>query len=113
MPHHDIVRVRHMVDAGRDLITFTKGRRREDLDTDRMLFYAVVHLIEIMGEAANRVSTDFKDEHPETPWSILISTRNRLIHGYNDLEKEIIWKTVTEDIPPVVEGLEAILGTEG
>ena len=100
MPQPDIVRVQHMVDAGRDLLSFTKGKSREDLDTDRMLYYAVVHLIEIMGEAANRVSKVFKDDHPEIPWSVLISTRNRLIHGYNDLEKDIIWKTVIDDIPP-------------
>ena len=60
MPRHDLVRARHMLDAGREVIQFTKDKTRDDLVSDRMLYYSIIRLIEIIGEAANSISKDFQ-----------------------------------------------------
>ena len=64
----DNIRLRHMLDYAQKAVQFTKGRSRADLDTDEMLALAVIHLIEIIGEASRSVSEEFRGEHPEIPW---------------------------------------------
>jgi uncharacterized protein with HEPN domain len=75
-----------------------EGRSREDLDRDRMLLFAVVHAIEILGEAANKISAETRAAAP-LPWAAIVSMRNRLIHGYFDIDTAIVWKTATVEIP--------------
>ena len=108
----DLVRVRHMIDAGREAMTFAHGRSREDLDTDRMLVLSLVKAIEILGEAASKVSEELRREKPAIPWREMVSMRNRLIHGYFDINLEIVWQTVSEELPPLISALEAMLKAE-
>jgi len=101
-----------MLDAGREVIEFTKDRTRDDLVSDRMLYYSIIRLFEILGEAANNITKDFQTKHPSIPWSDIIAMRHRLIHGYNDINMEIIWNTVKVDAPIIVVELESLLETE-
>ena len=77
-----------------------------------MLAITLVHLLGIVGEAANYVSADFREQHPHIPWKKMIKLRNRLIHGYFDINLDIVWDTVLEDIPPLVADLEKIIPHE-
>jgi len=105
----DIVRLRHMLDYARKAVEFTRGKSRSDLDDDEMLAMATIHAIEILGEAARTVSEDLRERYPKIPWDLIIGTRNRLAHGYIDVDLDIIWAIVTRDLPPLVTSLKRIL----
>lgn len=108
MQADDLVRLRHMRDAARDARAFIAGKTREQLDTDKVLRLALVKCVEIIGEAAARVSPACKALHPDIPWADIIGMRNRLIHGYADVNLDTVWQTVTEELPPLVAALEKI-----
>jgi len=69
-------------------------------------------MLEIICEAANVVSADFREKHSQIPWKKMIGLRNRLIHGYFDVNLDIVWDTVEEDLPPLVADLEKIIPPE-
>lgn len=108
-PKSDRIRVRHMLDAIEEALSFVKGKTRRDLNGNRMLVLSLIKEIEMMGEAASKVSEDFQGRHPEIPWSAIVGTRNRLIHGYFDIDLDIVWKTLTEDLPQLAQALGKIL----
>jgi uncharacterized protein with HEPN domain len=105
----DITRMRHMLDAGRKAIEFTRDCERADLDKDEKLALSIVRLLEILGEAAINVSDQCQEQYPEIPWRQIGGTRNRLIHGYFDVDLDVVWKIVSIDLPTLVAQLEAIL----
>lgn len=109
MRDDDRVRIRHMVDAAETLGQFMAGRKREDLDGDRMLLFAVVRAIEILGEAAARVSDETRASATDVPWTSIVGMRNRLVHGYFDVDAEIVWRTVTAEIPTLLVTLKRLL----
>jgi len=74
-----------------------------------MLTLAVIRLLEIIGEAARSLSHEIKDKNPQIPWKQISGTRDRLIHGYFDVDLDIIWNIVNRDLPPLIEELEKIL----
>ncbi len=104
----DAVRVRHMLDAAREAVGFAAGRVAEDLVHDRMLLLSLVKCIEILGEAANKVSEEARGEFPAIPWRDIVSMRNRLIHGYFDINTTIVWKTVNVELPALIREMESI-----
>ena len=112
MDKADEVRLHHMLDAARDATTFTAGQERNILDSNRMLVLSLVKSIEIVGEAAGRVSEGVHKRYPEIPWRDIIAMRHRLIHAYYDVNLDILWKTVIEDLPPLIASLENILPLE-
>lgn len=103
----DGVRLRHMCDAARLAIKLSYGKRREDLDTDPGLALSLIRCLEIFGEAASRVSPEARSRLPEIPFEKAVGMRNRLIHAYFDVDLEIVWVTITEDLPSVLPYLEA------
>jgi len=109
MPKDDPVRLRHVLDAAREAVAFSQGRLREDLDTDRMLNLSLVRLLEVVGEAARGVSSIFREAHPEIAWKKMAGMRDRLIHGYYEVNLDVVWETVTEDLPPLIAQLEKIV----
>ena len=109
----DIVRLRHMLDAARDGVGFLAGRKRTDLDSDRMLSFAVVRAIEIVGEAAGKVSPQARAAAPNIPWADVTAMRNRLIHAYHEVDLSRVWDTVTDDLPTLICELERVLASEG
>jgi uncharacterized protein with HEPN domain len=86
-----------------------RGRNRSDLDSDEMLLFALVRAIEVAGEAASKVSEETRADLPDLPWVSMIGMRNRLVHAYFDINRDILWTTVTEAAPPLVERLKKIL----
>ena len=102
MRDDDRVHLAHMIDASEAIERFMDGRARTDLDTDRMLLFAVVHAIEVIGEAAARVSDETRRLAPNIPWTAIVGMRNRLIHGYFDIDTSIVWKTVSVGIPALL-----------
>ena len=112
MRKDDLIRLRHMLDAAREVMGFAHNQTRASLDTNRMLTLAVVKSLEILGEAASKVSKETQDSLPQIPWSAIVRMRNRLIHGYYDVNLEIVWKTLTEDLPRLIPELERIIATE-
>ena len=111
-PNHkkdDIVRVRHMLDFARKAVQFNKGKSRADLDSNEMLAMATIHLIELLGEASRTISSELRRQYPEIPWDLISSTRNRLVHGYIDVDLDVVWTIVTKDLPPLVAQLGRIL----
>ena len=108
MREDDRIRFRHMLDAAREAIEFLQGRTRADLDNDRQLVLALMKAIEILGEAAYQVTSGTRDKVPEVPWDDMIGMRHRLVHAYFDIDLDILWKTVKEDLPPLIVELERI-----
>ena len=86
MTPDDNARLRHMLEAARDAMSFAADCSREGLDKDRKLALAIVKCIEIIGEAAARVTAETRDAHPEVPWKAIVGMRNRLIHGYFEID---------------------------
>ncbi|MQA15913.1 MAG: DUF86 domain-containing protein [Pseudonocardiaceae bacterium] len=99
MPLDDKIRVQHLVEAATKAVSYASGRSRSDLDDDELLRLALTKLVEIAGEAAKHVSSDLREAHPEVPWSAAARMRDRLVHHYFDINLDVLWSTVTEDLP--------------
>jgi uncharacterized protein with HEPN domain len=113
MSRHDpLVRVHHMLDYAREAVSMVASRERDALDTDRMLSLALVRLMEIVGEAASRLPDEFRSRYPQVPWRDISDLRNRLIHGYDTVNLDVLWTIAHDDFPPLIEQLERILEAE-
>jgi uncharacterized protein with HEPN domain len=98
-----------MIEAAETVAQFLDGRSRDDLDQDRALLFAVVHAIGILGEAASKISPEAR-ANAQIPWGTIVAMRNRLIHGYFDINTGIVWKTAKEEIPALVPLLRTLAG---
>ena len=112
MQRDDGVRLRHMLDAAREAVSFARGRVRSDLDIDRQLALALLKDIEIVGEAAAQTTEATRVLTPEIPWQEMVAMRNRLVHAYFSINLDIVWQTVQEDLPMLISKLEGVLETE-
>jgi len=112
MRRDDRIRLQHMLDAAHEALSFVQGRRREDLDRDRLLVLGLVKAIEIIGEAAYQISASTRAKLPDIPWEDIVGMRHRLVHAYFDINLDILWRTVQNDLPPLVSILESILAKE-
>src|SRR5205085_9273142 len=109
MPHHnDDVSLRQMLEHAREAANLVQNRIRAELDQDRVLSLALVQLCQIVGEAAGRVSTARQQQLTEIPWAQIIALRNRLVHGYDAIDLDILWQILTADLPPLIATLDAI-----
>jgi uncharacterized protein with HEPN domain len=109
MQPDDRVRLLHMLAAAEAAIGFVAGRSRADLDSDRMLMFAVVRAIEVVGEAANHVSNDGRALIPSLPWPAIVGMRHRIVHAYFDVDPDTVWKTVIDELPVLSTALQAAL----
>ena len=98
-----------MLDAARAIQKFIVSHSFEDYKSDRMLRGAVERHIEIIGEAANRVSRGFRAAHPEIPWQRIIAQRNVLAHEYGEIDDSLVWRVATTRIPELISHLEPIV----
>ena len=101
-----------MLDAAQEAVSFARGRTREDLGTDRQLVLSVIMDIAILGEAATRISDAAREQSPEIPWDEIIGMRNRLIHAYFDINLDIVWRTLQEDLPGLISLIEPLVPPE-
>lgn len=107
--HDDKITLQQMFDHIEEAMTLAGQRYRGDLDTDRLFFLSLLKLVEIVCEAATRVSDSFQTLHPEIPWREIIGTRNRLVHGYDAVDCDILWNIVKTDFPLLVPHIQALL----
>ncbi len=109
MPLHEVqVTLQQMLDCALEIESMMQGKTREDLDHERMLNISLVRLLEVIGEAANRVPLEIRGKYPGIPWFEIVSLRHRLIHGDDMVDFGILWNIVTQDIPPLVSILEKL-----
>lgn len=108
----DLTRLHHMQDAAREALGFVAGRNRSELDTNRMLVLALVKDLEIIGEAASKISMECRSRNPGLPWAEMIGMRNRLTHAYFGIDLDIVWDTVTSNLSPLVAELESVILAE-
>lgn len=110
LPEPDRIRLQHMLDAAAKAVRLSAGHDRGELeDDDSPLPDALVHLISVIGEAAGRVSPDTRSALGGIPWPEMVSMRNRLIHAYFDINLDILWATVQDNLPPLIQYLESTL----
>ena len=109
MFNDDLTQLRHMIDAGKEAVELARGKTRDEIENERTLNLSLVRLIEVVGEAGSRVSPEVQAKHPSIPWRQVIGMRNRLIHGYGEIDHEILYETVTEDIPHLIAEIEKVL----
>jgi len=87
------------MDAAREAEGFVRGKQREDLDSDRLLVLGLMKAVEIIGEAAYQISPSTRSQLPGIPWEDIIGMRHRLVHAYFDIDLDILWHTVQDDLP--------------
>lgn len=104
-PRDDLVRLRELREAAEKAIAFSAGKSRQSLDDDELLCLGLTRLVEIVGEAAKHVSEPTRSEYPAVPWSAAARMRDRLIHHYFDIDLDVLWATVTVDLPALVNAL--------
>ncbi|MGK7898097.1 MAG: DUF86 domain-containing protein [Xenococcus sp. (in: cyanobacteria)] len=82
---------------------------REDFDKDEKLRLAVTHLLQIIGEAARRISPEFRATQPQIPWKAIVRMRSKVVHDYLNVDEDIVWETARNDLAPLVSELEKII----
>jgi len=95
--------------AGRKALDFVEGVGYEDFLTDEKTVYAVVRALEIVGEATKKIPQDIRDRYPEIPWRSMAGIRDKLIHDYVNVSLEVVWKTLSEDLPPLLPMIQRAL----
>jgi uncharacterized protein with HEPN domain len=106
MPKDDGLYLGHMLDMARKACAKTASIQRGEYDADENLRLALAHLIQVIGEAARRVSPEGRAAHPEIPWREVMGIRHKIVHDYMDLNDDVIWEVVTRDLPGLVQQLE-------
>ena len=109
MKSEDRIRIQHMLDAAQKAVAFVGNLDFSDFIKDEKLTLSAIRLLEITGEAAIRVSDDLKEEHHDVPWYQIAGTRNRLVHGYFDVDLTIVYQIITQDLPPLITQLQSLL----
>ena len=112
MRRDDLIRLFHMRDAACEALSFIEGKSRTDLNTNRMLVLSLVKDIEIIGEAAVKISKETVGQLSQIPWAEIIGMRNRLIHAYFEVDLDVLWKTAIEDVPSLIEELRKVIPSE-
>lgn len=99
--------------AAQDVLEFQEGLTEEEFQADKKTQSAIVHKLLIIGEATKRLSDAFRKDHPSIPWRPMAGMRDRLIHDYNNVDLEEVWRTVQRDIPELLEALDPLLPDRG
>ena len=108
----DASRLQHILEAAQKAVRYTKNRQRADLDADELLGLGLIRLLEIIGEAAWGVSEQLRDKYPGIAWRQMAGMRNRLIHGYFDVNNDLVWDTVTLELPPLITQIKSAIKKE-
>lgn len=110
--HNDVTSLRQMLEHSQEAVDLALHSGCETLKSTRVLQLAAVRLVEVLGEAANRVSKETQEKYSSIPWKEIVSMRNRLIHGYDSVDLGILWRTLTEDLPQLVHELRLAIAEE-
>lgn len=109
MLQNDIKFVRHMLDATQKALAFVQGYEKTDFESDELMQLAAVRLIEIIGEATRHVSSSTREQRSEIPWAAIAGTRNQLIHGYFNVDLDIVWSILHDNLPVLEQDLIVLL----
>lgn len=110
-PLKDKERLLPMIAAIDRILRYTEGKSYEDLVNDDMMYYAVIKNIEIIGEAANMLTTEFQTTHPDTPWKMVKGMRNYIVHEYFQIDDVVVWDVVTNNLLPLKQQLQSYLNS--
>lgn len=105
----DKQRLLHIIEAIDNIFEFTNDKTFNDYKTDRVLHFAIVKNLEIIGEACYLLTEQFKEQHPQIEWQDIIKMRHVLVHGYFEIKEEIIWATIESELKPLKEKVETII----
>ena len=108
MPKDDQVYVGHMLDVARQAVAKVQGKTRRDFDADENLRLALAHLLQVIGEAARRVSQPCQDAHPAIPWNAVMGMRHKIVHDYMSLDEDVVWDTAARELIPLISELEKL-----
>jgi uncharacterized protein with HEPN domain len=109
MQKDDLVFVGHMLDMARRALAISQNKKREDFDGDETLALALTHLLQVIGEAARKISKSFTDQHPEIPWRAIIGMRHKVVHNYLYVDRDVVWDVVTRDLEPLAASLSKLV----
>jgi len=109
-PREDEALLRDMLEHARRTISAASGRVRADLEHDPVFLAALERFVEVVGEAASRLTEQTREESPRVPWREIIAMRNRLVHGYFAVDHDILWTVVNDELPSLVAALEETTG---
>ena len=98
-----------ILSAAEKAIEFVAGMSPDDLAADDRTEFAVIKALEIVGEAARRVPDSFRDSHSQIPWREMAAMRDKLVHDYFGVDLEVVWRTIHEDLPPLVAALRSLI----
>ena len=112
MQKDDLIYAGNMLDSARKGVAKTAGKTRAEYDADENLRMALALILQNIGEAARAVSQAFRDKHPEIPWTRIVGLRHRIVHDYLNVNYEILWGIVLNDLPPLIAQLEPIVPPE-
>lgn len=107
--HDDLLYLGHMLDTAKRAVAKVKGVTRNEFDADENLRLALVHLIQVIGEAARHVSDGVKDAHPEIAWSKIIGTRHRVVHDYTNVDEDVVWDVASIHLSVLIQQLRAFV----
>lgn len=103
------IALKQMLDHAREAVSLIKGKSPSDLNDNRLLNLGLVRLLEVIGEAAGRITKEDRARYPSIPWSQIMGMRNRLIHGYDAIDLDLVWIILTKSLPSLILQLEHIL----
>lgn len=109
MAKKDFAHLKHMLEAAHVCLEFAENKNRKDLENDKMLSFAIIRALEIFGEAAANISKPLQQNHSKIQWRAIIGMRNRLIHAYFEIDYDIVWQALQNEIPKLIPELEKIL----
>jgi uncharacterized protein with HEPN domain len=110
LPHNDDLYLVHMLETARKAAGKSNDIDFERFVADENLHLACVHLVQVIGEAASRVSAQTRARHPGVPWRQVIGMRHRVVHDYLEVDLEIVWQVISADLPGVIAVLERAVG---
>jgi len=105
----DLTRLRHITEAAQEAMGYLKDLPWIEFEKNRPIQHSVVRCIEIVGEASSRISSGLREANPQVPWVDIIAMRNRIVHAYYDIDIDVVWKTVTEDLPVLLPEIQSIV----
>jgi len=109
LPERDAVFIAQMIEAAQAALDFTEGLGKETVLDTRVVSFAMVRAVQLVGQAARNVSDDVRAVNPDIPWHQIIGMRNVVVHDYADVDLALVWKTVRQDLPPLIARLRAVL----
>ena len=112
MNKDDSIYIGHMLDLMRKAVGKAQGKSKEAYDRDEDARIVLTHLVQMIGEAANRVPPASRAVHASVPWKQIVGVRHRIVHDYLEVDYDIIWEIVTRDFPPLIPVIASILGEE-